>query len=857
MSGLFQMVLTLSIVGTFCIAIVLLTRLLLCKAPKKFCYILWALVFVRLICPVFPESPLSLIPEMLVSKQVQRQVEEKKEVSVEVAVAEENLSSTIPKTDMKENSIKEDAKDEDVKDLETGNTNADDIRNVEHNKTIKIATMCSYIWLTGVIALAAYHISSYWRFRSRIQGAHEISKGVKEIKGEHLSFVFGIINPTIYIAEGLEAEARNVILCHENVHVYRKDYLIKPLALAICCIHWFNPFVWIAFYLMNKDCEMSCDERVVNELGEESKAIYSYALLNEATGGKRVRDKRTAIPIISFGEDGVKARIKHVLNYKKASVGILISGVGILILLAVCFLSNPKGEKQLTEDSAIQAVQKAGGYKEDVKSICLLNDYEGDKKAEAFVIIQCGLVEEFTGYIYGDLWFVSEEGETTRLLENEYIYEQEDIFEWEDKKFLLISYLSGGPDATAVYGVTDNKAENKIPYAREALVADDNSIACVQSKYEIDYDIEEDQFTGRSFIAYKVYCKDGEFIPYTGSILSEEEVSVFENGKDVLEEIKQKYSNARFQYILYENNMFYINMALISETSIHFSYMTYEIQEGHLDFIAGEDGCYKRDIANVEELSFSQEIAKEYHSDAQSFFGYMDYTGWLDECTQWSFYNNFVDQDYDKDGMPDRVYREMAENGEDGECSYRIAFGNGDELIVNDVKNGFLHIQGVDLTGDGCNEIVVSLTYVFSTNPAAFGENRIFEKKAEGYERMEWPTDIESAMSKGNPNIPKITLHYERKEYSYRVMCLELVKDAPIDVVVDIDEERWKGGYKSFDGEDIAYPMYEMNVIESEGEKPYVVGLFGTFDKWSADRIQVTFVYEDGGLRIKEALYVR
>ena len=37
---------------------------------------------------------------------------------------------------------------------------------------------------------------------------------------------------------------------------------------------------------MNMDCEMSCDEKVVKLLGEESKKIYSYTLLEEVSGGE-------------------------------------------------------------------------------------------------------------------------------------------------------------------------------------------------------------------------------------------------------------------------------------------------------------------------------------------------------------------------------------------------------------------------------------------------------------------------------------------------------------------------------------------------------------------------------------------
>jgi beta-lactamase regulating signal transducer with metallopeptidase domain len=874
MSGIFQTVLTLSLAGTFCIFIVLLARLLLRRAPKRFSYILWAIVFIRLICPVFPESRFSLIPQTLVTGQAQGKGDLKENAYVATVVSSnnENLRKEESGTDVNRESNLKVNKENNWKETQLDN-NQNRYSNNNSNKNNLIIAVFTYIWIAGIIVLAVYHITSYWRFKNRIKKAREVEKGVKEVSGEYLSFVFGIINPTIYLSQGLDGETRKVILYHEGVHLLRRDYIIKPLTLAISCIHWFNPFVWLAFYLMNKDCEMSCDEKVVNRLGEESKKIYSYALLNEATRGLHTRKKGTVSSLISFGEDGVKSRIKHVLNYKKAPFWIIVSAMIILILLSVCFLSNPKG-KQLTQDDAIEAVRKVGGYGKEAKSRCFLQDYEGDKQKEAFVEI--GEIEDsYPEYIYGDLWLISEEGETTLLLEDVYLSEEQEIFESDNMKFLLASYIKGNPTLTNVYGVSDNKAENKISYGEEKYI-EGNTIVCVQSDYDLDYDIESDIFTGHTYKNYAFYYKDGNFLPYAGSDLTREEFATYENGEEILDTLEQKYPDARFQYIIRENNLLYINIASTSDTSVRFSYMTYGIKDRQLNFVEEGEGCYKRNINDENEVTFAEEIANYYRENEQSekdkadsidnrektdntkktqIFGYMDYTGWLDECTIWTDYEEFLDQDYDGDGVKDRVYKEVIPDNEDGDSNYRIAFGNGDELMITGIGTGFPKIQGIDLTGDGINEIIASFTYGFSTNPASFGENLIFEKTTKGYERLKWPADIESAMK--NQNIPEITLHYEREKDSYHVTCLELAKEAPIDVKVDIEENQWKQGYDDFDGEDFKYPMYKLKVVESEGELPYLVGTFSTFDKWTTHDIQVTFAYEGGKLIIKKSNLIK
>ena len=54
--------------------------------------------------------------------------------------------------------------------------------------------------------------------------------------------------------------------------------------ILLVCLHWFNPLVWVAFFLSSKDMEMSCDESVIKKLGSEAKRGYSATLLALATG---------------------------------------------------------------------------------------------------------------------------------------------------------------------------------------------------------------------------------------------------------------------------------------------------------------------------------------------------------------------------------------------------------------------------------------------------------------------------------------------------------------------------------------------------------------------------------------------
>ena len=428
---IFDVVWKLSLVGGYCVLLVLLARLLLKKAPKWCSYLLWGVVFVRLCCPVLPRTGISLIPERLLAvgtetmygqsangygnNGVLPDVDPNGQSSWQQAgnlhagtagnmpgaagLANENRNvANAIDNESDANAFGTDGADgsqaagnaadggylADNRDnadgslqitgAENGSSGAAMEESVTDTNGTAVANtlyrpvgfrVIAMVWLFGMAGFMGYHAFSYLRMRNRLHrpdgGVRQVEPGICEIDGGHLSFVMGLVHPVIYLSSGLDPESRNVVLCHERVHLQRRDYLFKPAALLICCVHWFNPLVWLAFYLMNMDCEMSCDEKVVKLLGEESKKIYSHTLLEEASGGEWKRYRGGSIcALLSFGEDHVKNRIRHVLDYRKPPFWVMIGAAAVIVVLAVCLCSNPGGsgngagtaDRADTDDSA-------------------------------------------------------------------------------------------------------------------------------------------------------------------------------------------------------------------------------------------------------------------------------------------------------------------------------------------------------------------------------------------------------------------------------------------------------------------------------------------------------------------------
>ena len=427
---IFDVVWKLSLVGGYCVLLVLLARLLLKKAPKWCSYLLWGVVFVRLCCPVLPRTGISLIPERLLAvgtetmygqsangygnNGVLPDVDPNGQSSWQQAgnlhagtagnmpgaagLANENRNvANAIDNESDANAFGTDGADgsqaagnavdggclADNRDnadgslqitgAENGSSGAAMEESVTDTNGTAVANtlyrpvgfrVIAMVWLFGMAGFMGYHAFSYLRMRNRLHrpdgGVRQVEPGICEIDGGHLSFVMGLVHPVIYLSSGLDPESRNVVLCHERVHLQRRDYLFKPAALLICCVHWFNPLVWLAFYLMNMDCEMSCDEKVVKLLGEESKKIYSYTLLEEASGGEWKRYRGGSIcALLSFGEDHVKNRIRHVLDYRKPPFWVMIGAAAVIVVLVVCLCSNPGGNGNGADTANVSDVSDA------------------------------------------------------------------------------------------------------------------------------------------------------------------------------------------------------------------------------------------------------------------------------------------------------------------------------------------------------------------------------------------------------------------------------------------------------------------------------------------------------------------
>ncbi len=216
--------------------------------------------------------------------------------------------------------------------------------------------MIKYIWIMGVFALFLLKILPYTRFKSSIlkysieveeddiQKLFNICKDELNLNAKvHLRtcndigspMLIGILHPIVLIPKIDEDYKRlKMIFLHELNHYKRKDIIIKAFGLILNAIHWFNPLIYILLKEMDKYCEYSIDEKVVEEMDINDRKYYGETILS-LIGNSMLKKTSLTTAMGSSGKQ-LKTRLENMIySFKTTRKKQIISlFMGILILIS-------------------------------------------------------------------------------------------------------------------------------------------------------------------------------------------------------------------------------------------------------------------------------------------------------------------------------------------------------------------------------------------------------------------------------------------------------------------------------------------------------------------------------------------
>ena len=342
MDDVFLKLVNLSIGASWLILAVLVLRVVLKKAPKWVMPLLWGVVALRLVCLFSIESALSLIPsaETIPSEIV---TETREPVLYEQATLDIVTNPTLPS----------------AAEVPVG---------VSRQQAQVDFNIYSVLWLAGMAALLVHALVSAGKLKRKLATAILLRDNIYESEFVDSPFVFGVVKPNIYLPMHMDEGTAAYVIAHEHAHLARRDHWWKVLGYLVLALHWFNPLVWVAYILFCRDIELACDEKVVKGLDGAARADYSQALLSCAAPKRAV----AACPL-AFGEGNIKMRVKSALHYKKPAFWVAAAAVLAVVIVAVCFLTNPRSER-----GSLVWAQKLNAA--DVASIELYVPAEGEAR---------------------------------------------------------------------------------------------------------------------------------------------------------------------------------------------------------------------------------------------------------------------------------------------------------------------------------------------------------------------------------------------------------------------------------------------------------------------------------------------
>jgi len=216
--------------------------------------------------------------------------------------------------------------------------------------------LLTYLWLIVTVLITIYLIIGYFRFISKVKSLEcdvtddniniiysellsemNIKKkiGLKFCNGISSTLGIGLSKPLILLPTAdYSYEEIRWILKHELIHFKRHDILYKTIVMSVIVLHWFNPLVYIMLKIFNTDCELSCDEEVLENLNIEERKLYASTLISSIRLNIIKTTQSSMYTAFSNDKTILKRRLENMLNMKRGKKGILAGVLAIAVVSA-------------------------------------------------------------------------------------------------------------------------------------------------------------------------------------------------------------------------------------------------------------------------------------------------------------------------------------------------------------------------------------------------------------------------------------------------------------------------------------------------------------------------------------------
>lgn len=356
--------------GLLIVGIMIFRTLFVNHLPKKIMLCLWAVVMLRLLLPISFTADIPGIGTWTDLAELDRLIygiqsdetdtfQSKEEINTEIQKGSESRTETMSPENIAEE------------------------KQVQSIQEISESEVYRRIWLAGICITVIFFMKLYLRDRRLLKEAIPLPEELqgrigtllnnrKALNGKKRKFqmklsdrlctplVYGIVRPVMVLPKAMlrvEKERMTLIVNHELVHIRHRDNLWKLIMLLTVCLHWFNPFVWMMYVIVNRDMELACDEAVIRLQGTGSRKEYALALLALAEQ-KNIRFSTG----MAFGKNAVKERIEAIMKYRKLTIAGIVVATAVITASLTVFITSGGGSLFQKSRNPDNAAMSAGEY---------------------------------------------------------------------------------------------------------------------------------------------------------------------------------------------------------------------------------------------------------------------------------------------------------------------------------------------------------------------------------------------------------------------------------------------------------------------------------------------------------------
>ncbi|MBQ7134558.1 MAG: hypothetical protein IJO20_08730 [Ruminococcus sp.] len=327
------------------------------KIGAKWHVIIWLILLVRFVVPVLPSSPFSIFNTA--------KVEDETITKMTYSVVENNNNISNVKAYNVEKGTVEDYYYGEGYSHESYEQNYSDSHTV---RLVRLDIAIIVVWLAGAVLLLSYFIFVFSRYSKNLKKSRKtcdevtsnifamckeklnIKREVEVYNASTTPMLIGVVKPVIYLPEGYSESETEYTLIHELNHMKNLDIVWTAVATIVLCLCWFNPIVWLSFFIFKRDIEVYCDERTLRYT--DDKQSYAKLLLETATSGNH----RFVLLTTSLqnGKADLKNRIKYMAKFRKPTiVTVLFALVLLSAILVVCLTNSLSNKVDFTLQNSI------------------------------------------------------------------------------------------------------------------------------------------------------------------------------------------------------------------------------------------------------------------------------------------------------------------------------------------------------------------------------------------------------------------------------------------------------------------------------------------------------------------------